>query len=213
MFNYNNDEEFIAAVKNSKTRKEVITKLGGNNPSSKLNKKVMDGIIRLGLDYSHFTIGKPTLYTERKFRKVIKNSTSIGNAIFNLNGSVSGSSYKTIKKYIDLWEVDISHFDKTARFKKAGNTKRRSITSILVKNSTYKSNTHLKFRLYEEGLKVEICELCNQGNIHNNKPLILQLDHINGINNDNELKNLRIICPNCHTQTKTWGMKTRIKSV
>lgn len=52
-----------------------------------------------------------------------------------------------------------------------------------------------------------MCEICGQGNIWNGHPLILQLDHINGNHNDNRLENLRIICPNCHTQTKTWGNK------
>lgn len=36
------------------------------------------------------------------------------------------------------------------------------------------------------------------------KPLVLQLDHINGINNDNRLENLRFLCPNCHSQTETF---------
>jgi len=46
----------------------------------------------------------------------------------------------------------------------------------------------------------------------NNKPISLELDHINGINNDNRLENLRIICPNCHAQTPTYrGRKNVIK--
>ena len=40
-------------------------------------------------------------------------------------------------------------------------------------------------------------------------PLTLQLDHINGDHNDNRLENLRILCPNCHTQTETFGNKRK----
>jgi hypothetical protein len=41
----------------------------------------------------------------------------------------------------------------------------------------------------------------------NGQPLKLQLDHINGINDDNRLENLRFICPNCHSQTITYAGK------
>lgn len=43
--------------------------------------------------------------------------------------------------------------------------------------------------------------------------LVLHLDHINGINNDNRLVNLRLLCPNCHSQTETYGRKRRSNAV
>ena len=77
------------------------------------------------------------------------------------------------------------------------------LKDILVENSTYQSSK-LKKRLIEEGIKKEHCEICGQGNTWNDKLLVLQLDHINGIHTDNRLENLRIVCPNCHTQTDTF---------
>lgn len=54
------------------------------------------------------------------------------------------------------------------------------------------------------------CSLCNLIDSWNDKPITLQLDHINGINNDNRLINLRFLCPNCHSQTETFcGANTK----
>ena len=77
---------------------------------------------------------------------------------------------------------------------------------ILVKDSTY-ARHNLKRRLIEENLLHYKCECCRNAGEHNNKPLVLQLDHINGINNDHRLENLRFLCPNCHTQQDTYAAK------
>ena len=53
----------------------------------------------------------------------------------------------------------------------------------------------------------ENCFECGQNSIWNNKPLVLQLDHIDGDSDNNYLVNLRLLCPNCHTQTENYGSK------
>jgi endogenous inhibitor of DNA gyrase (YacG/DUF329 family) len=53
----------------------------------------------------------------------------------------------------------------------------------------------------------EFCEECGQDGTWNNKPLVLQLDHIDGDSDNNYPKNLRLLCPNCHTQTENFGSK------
>ena len=53
------------------------------------------------------------------------------------------------------------------------------------------------------------CKECGNGQTWNGKPLTLQLDHIDGNNENNLKENLRMLCPNCHTQTPTWGFKKR----
>ena len=59
------------------------------------------------------------------------------------------------------------------------------------------------------GVLKEICIECGQTNKHNGKKLVLQLDHINGDNNDYRIENLRILCPNCHSQTNTFAGKNQ----
>lgn len=53
----------------------------------------------------------------------------------------------------------------------------------------------------------ENCFICGVGNVYNDKPLTLQLDHIDGDSDNNFPKNLRLLCPNCHSQTDNFGSK------
>ena len=69
---------------------------------------------------------------------------------------------------------------------------------------TYK----LRCRLIEEKILDYVCNICGIDK-HNGKQLSLELDHINGIRYDHRLDNLRLLCPNCHSQTKTYRSKKR----
>jgi hypothetical protein len=83
---------------------------------------------------------------------------------------------------------------------------RYSNEEVFVVCSTYHRH-HIKRRLIDQKLiEYKCCECGNEG-IWMGKPLSLQLDHANGIANDNRLENLRFICANCHSQTDTYAGK------
>ena len=71
------------------------------------------------------------------------------------------------------------------------------------------TSTGIKKKILKFNLMEYVCVLCGNPGEHNSKPLTLQLDHIDGDNLNNELSNLRFLCPNCHTQTETYGAKNR----
>lgn len=73
---------------------------------------------------------------------------------------------------------------------------------------------HLKRRLLKEGIKEEVCEnlKCNVTSMWLNEYLSLHLDHIDGDCNNHKLENLRLLCPNCHTQTPTYAGKNKNKN-
>lgn len=71
-----------------------------------------------------------------------------------------------------------------------------------VENSTL-SNEHILRHGRRNNLFKEDCYECHIKD-WNGKPIRLELDHINGVNHDNRLENLRLLCPNCHSQTDTF---------
>jgi hypothetical protein len=68
--------------------------------------------------------------------------------------------------------------------------------------------THLKMRLISAGLLQPRCAECGI-TTWRGKPLSLELDHINGDKHDNRLENLRLLCPNCHSQTVTYAGRNK----
>jgi DNA-directed RNA polymerase subunit RPC12/RpoP len=72
-----------------------------------------------------------------------------------------------------------------------------------ISNGSVLSDMHMKRYISET--RGYNCEECGQDGEHNGKSLTLQLDHIDGNSDDSSLRNLRLLCPNCHTQTETFG--------
>ena len=68
--------------------------------------------------------------------------------------------------------------------------------------------THLKRRLLNEGLKENRCEECGLTEWLG-RPLSMALHHVNGDGRDNRLENLRLLCPNCHSQTDNFSGRGR----
>jgi 5-methylcytosine-specific restriction endonuclease McrA len=90
------------------------------------------------------------------------------------------------------------------------NVRRFKDSEVFVENSTY-ARHNIKRRIVESGIIEYRCSKCSNDGNHNGKPLVLQLDHINGVNNDHRLENLRFLCPNCHTQEDTYAAKNIVK--
>jgi len=118
--------------------------------------------------------------------------------------AASGSSYRLLKSEAIKNDLDFSHFlgQSWSKGKKLLGKNRLSLEEVMVENSTYTTQS-LKNRLFKEGIKSKFCEWCLL-DTWRNQPISLELDHINGISNDNRLENLRILCPNCHAQTDTY---------
>ena len=78
----------------------------------------------------------------------------------------------------------------------------------LLAANTPRNRNHVKLRLLAAGVKQNRCEDCGIARWHR-RPLSLCLHHVNGDRHDNRLENLRLLCPNCHSQTPNFGSLNR----
>lgn len=147
---------------------------------------------------------KKTRYEIDEIKKIVKVSYSYSEVFRNMNKSKSGDSFSYLRRFIENNFIDISHFDSYKNNKGI----KKDISEWLISGSNIGSH-HLKNKLYEHGLKKRICEICTQNEIWNGSKMSLILDHINGINNDNRIENLRILCPNCNATLETHCKKIK----
>jgi 5-methylcytosine-specific restriction endonuclease McrA len=70
--------------------------------------------------------------------------------------------------------------------------------------SSRRTRAHVKARLLHAGVLKNECSNCGLTNWLGNH-ITMHLDHINGVRDDHRLENLRMLCPNCHSQTPTYG--------
>lgn len=147
-------------------------------------------------------------WIKNNLEEIVKTSKSKKEILEKLGLVSGGHNYKTLNKYLNYYDIDITHLRKNwANIVDIIKFRKLLLSEILIINSNY-NRTHLKERLYKEGLKERKCEFCTQGEIWKGNKISLILDHINGIYNDNRLVNLRILCPNCNSGLSTHCGKT-----
>jgi len=153
-----------------------------------------------------------TKWSKEQLIQAVEESKSIRQVIIKLGLRPAGGNYVQVKKYIKQYALDASHFHGQAWNKglKGVGVYRIPLNKILVKNSQYQSYK-LKKRLIKDGIFAEHCSECHWAKRSADGRIPLELDHINGDRYDNRLKNLRILCPNCHSLKPTHRGRNKLK--
>lgn len=147
--------------------------------------------------------------SDEQFVELLKNSSTISEVLFKLGYSVKGNSwgFAKIRQRMSDLNLDGSVFKGKSPITKYGSLHKVNALDILKPNCKH-ARSVLRRYVIKNNLIPYRCAICGcvewQG-----RTLSLELDHINGINNDNRIENLRFLCPNCHSQTTTYGSRNQ----
>lgn len=117
--------------------------------------------------------------------------------LLGLNLRTDAVHYKWLSRFAQVHGLSLPLYRPRGR-------QREPLESLLVRDRLIGSSS-LRRRLIAERVLPEECSECGIGPAWRNRRLVLQLDHANGDKYDNRRGNLRLLCPNCHSQTETFG--------
>lgn len=144
---------------------------------------------------------------EEQFIEIVKNSYSKNECLRKIGLSHGRSQNDILDKRISELNISTDHF----KYLGGKSQKVYTFEDIFKENSEYTNLGRIKEKILDNKLMEYKCAICGNEGEWLGKPLILQLDHIDGNHTNHSLNNLRFLCPNCHTQTATYGSKSRAK--
>lgn len=148
----------------------------------------------------------PRKYTDQQFVDAVRQSPSIRQTLHLLGLKEAGGNYRSCQNRIKSMKLDTSHFEGGRSWSKGRKFGHKRKLEVYLNNEMFIQSHDLRLRLLSEGYFKPQCSMCNLS-IWLDNPISLELDHIDGDHKNNNLKNLRLLCPNCHATTDTYRGK------
>lgn len=143
-------------------------------------------------------------WTKDQLEQAVKTSYSMAACLDKIGLKYAGGNIKHIKFMIESYQFDNSHWTGAVHNKgKKFSNGRCSIEEMMIENGLRKDAKYIKKYLIDTKTWEYKCVSCFISEWNNNS-ITLEIDHINGNPSDNRLENLRLLCPNCHSQTPTF---------
>lgn len=209
-------------IVSSRTFTEVIRKLG--EPTGGNHRCISSRIRIAELDISHFhggMRGKVDALTAGTLAPIVARSRSVAAVCAAVGLPPQGRPHRELARRLRELDLDMAHFQGAGWSRGFTAATHPSLSSavranripddkVFIANGAALSGTSITKRLIKLGVEYR-CAICGIAEWCG-RPLVLHLDHINGIHNDHRRANLRLLCPNCHSQTDTYCNKARERS-
>lgn len=197
------DEEWLIKFKDKWTISSVLLEFGLSPHYNKARREVRKVATRLGIERSNHYRHR---YDKLMLQEAVAKALCWSDVMKHLGMQPEGGNQRTMKALVKEYQLNTDHFDiATSR---ARNKTRHTLESVMVVNSPLHRSSVRRFVMRNQ-LVEYVCAGCNNNGTWLDSILNLQLDHIDGDPTNNQLCNLRFLCPNCHSQTDTFGSKNR----
>ena len=151
-------------------------------------------------------------YTKDWLEELCKDSYSYAEVLRKAGRKQGGGTQATLRKKIEEFGIDISHFtgqrwqNSPNQIDNHENREKYSLEEVFIKNSPVTQKV-LRGYVERHNLIPYKCQNCGCDGHWQNGIIALEIDHIDGDNTNNEISNLRYLCPNCHALTDTYRGK------